>query len=77
MYYGSVYIGARCVNALILRRKMLRPWWLQPAAPAVFLVNAQVADIFKGIFETRNSTRNGEKIAKSGALETCRAAVYH
>jgi hypothetical protein len=77
MYCGSVYIGRACVNVLILQRKMLHPWWLQPAAPAAFLVNAQVADIFKGIFETRNSTRNGKNIAKSGALGTCRAAVYH
>jgi hypothetical protein len=77
MYCGSVYIGARVRSVLILRRKMLRPWWLRAAAPAAFLVNAQVADIFKGIFETRNSTRNGKNIAKSGALGTCRAAVYH
>ncbi len=51
--------------------------WRRQAIPAAFLVNAQVADIFKGIFETQKSTRNGEKIAKSGAFETCRAAVYH
>ena len=65
--------GARCCSALLLHGK--NPMRL-PIVTA-FWVNAQVADIFKGIFETQKSTQNEEKNAKSGARKTCRAAVYH
>jgi hypothetical protein len=43
----------------------------------VFLVKLRVAVIFKGIFETQKSTRNGENFAKSGALGTWAPAIYH
>jgi hypothetical protein len=41
------------------------------------MVNLRVAVIFKGIFETQKSTRNGENFAKSGALGTWAPAIYH
>jgi hypothetical protein len=60
-------------NALSLRGKTLS---ILPARPH-FVVNAQVADIFKRILESWNSTENGKRFAKSGGRKICRAAVYH
>jgi len=60
-------------NALFLRVKNMQ---ILPAR-LHFLVNAQVADIFKRILEAWNSTENSKRFAKSGGRKICRAAVYH
>jgi hypothetical protein len=42
-----------------------------------FMVKIKTADIFKGIFETWNSTRNAKNFAKSGAKKIGTARVYY
>jgi len=65
--------GDACDNTLSLRGKNppIPPAWLH------FVVNAQVADIFKRIPEAWNSTGNGKRFAKSGGRKICSATVYH
>jgi hypothetical protein len=41
------------------------------------MVNIKTANIFKGIFETQKSTRNGKNNAKMRALVTWRFRIYH
>jgi hypothetical protein len=48
-----------------------------PVAAAVLLVNAQVADIFNGVFEKQKSSKNEQKNAKIRANLRCRSAIYH
>jgi hypothetical protein len=40
------------------------------------MVNERTAGIFKGIFETQKSTRNGKNFAEMRALRTWGTAVY-
>jgi hypothetical protein len=42
-----------------------------------FMVKIKTADIFKGILETWNSTRNPKNFAESGAKKIWAARVYH
>jgi hypothetical protein len=64
---------ACCCSALILHAKTQRRLPILTA----FWVNAQVAYIFNGVFETRKSTRNEEKFAESCVRRTRRAVIYH
>ncbi len=64
MYCGSVYVGRACVNAIDFAENNVAPMVAGPVAAAALLVNAQVADIFKGIFEKQKSTQNGKKTQK-------------
>jgi hypothetical protein len=41
------------------------------------LVNIESAFIFKGLFETHKSTRNGQKYAKMRAKSARKSGVYH
>jgi hypothetical protein len=56
--------------ALMCNTKLARRFMRQGAEAHVVLVNFEVSNIFKGIFEMQNSTRNGKNFAKIRALGT-------
>jgi hypothetical protein len=56
--------------ALRCNTKLAWRFMRKGAGVRVVLVNFKVSNIFKGIFEMQNSTRNGKNFAKMRALGT-------